>query len=168
MFGLGKGRQENFDDVEINLVPVMNMFLVLVPFLLLSAAFFQLKAIDTSVPILAETSRDALGTQDVKVTVIMEIMKEGIHLSAISDSLGHEALNQWDALIVKEKQDEYPLMQLLLHLQKIKEAYPASNTIILVPDGGILYDTIIKVMDVARYVDDKPLFPNMVLSGKVG
>lgn len=168
MFKLGKNRQENLEDVEINLIPVMNMFLVLVPFLLLSAAFFQLKAIDTSVPILAETRNDTLEIQDVKVTVIMEIMKDGIRLSAISDSLGQEELNNWDAHIVKEEHDEYPLTQLLLHLQQIKKTYPASDTIILIPDGSVLYDTIIQAMDVARYVDNEPLFPNMVLSGKVG
>ena len=169
MFGLGKNRQENpSDDVEINLVPVLNMFLVLVPFLLLSAAFFQLKAIDTSVPILAKTGKDAIEKQDVKMTVIMEIMKEGIRLSAISDALEREELDKWDLRILNEKQDEYPLTQMLIHLQQMKNAYPASDTIILIPDGTVLYDTIIQAMDVARYVNHKPLFPNMVLSGKVG
>ncbi|MEW5803840.1 MAG: biopolymer transporter ExbD [bacterium] len=168
--GLGKHKSETVEEIEIDLVPIMNTFLVLVPFLLLSAAFFHLKAIDTSVPVLADTQKDgqAAGPQEVKVTAVMEIKEKEILLSAISDSLGTEELSTWDTQIAKKgKEAEYPYQKVLVHLRKLKVRYPASDTLIIIPDGSILYDTIVQAMDAARYSDEKPLFPRVVLSGKV-
>jgi len=55
------------------------------------------------------------------------------------------------------------------YLLKIKAIYPESDTLIVIPDESIMYDTIIQVMDVARFSQkDVPLFPSVVLSGKVG
>ena len=167
MSGLGQNRSKTEADVEIDLVPIMNMFLVLVPFLLMSAAFFQLKAINTSVPVLAETKREPVEEKQIKVTVIVRLREKGIHLSAVSDSLTYEELTKWDSQIAKEKKGGYPLNQLLLSLEKIKEDYPASDTLIVIPDENIIYDTIIQAMDVGRYAKNRPLFPNVVLSGKV-
>jgi len=54
------------------------------------------------------------------------------------------------------------------HLEEIKSAYPASDTLIIVPHGDVLYDTIIETMDVARYRQaETKLFPNVVISGKI-
>ncbi|MEW6378960.1 MAG: biopolymer transporter ExbD [bacterium] len=169
MSGLGKQRSETVEEVEIDLVPIMNTFLVLVPFLLLSAAFYQLKAIDTSVPVLAETgkaSRQEL-EKAIRVTAVMEIKGDEIHLSAISDSLGSEELSRWDAHLAKGQRSTYPLNQVVTHLQKLKGSYPSSDTLIIIPEESILYDTIIQAMDAARFCEDKALFPRVVLSGKV-
>ena len=48
------------DDNEVNMVPIMNMFLVLIPFLLMSASFLHLKAINTSIPILGNTDNKSI------------------------------------------------------------------------------------------------------------
>ena len=168
MPGLGQRRQKTHEDIDIDLVPIMNMFLVLIPFLLLSASFFHLRVINTSVPVLSGGAGDALKKKETKVTVIVEIQENGINLSAISDSLGEEELNRLGTQIAKKGQDEYPLEQMAKFLQGVKKSYPASNTLIIIPDEGVIYDTIIQTMDAARYSKADPLFPNVVLSGKVG
>jgi hypothetical protein len=40
--------------------------------------------------------------------------------------------------------------------------------VIIIPDNSIIYDTIIQAMDVARFSKDGQLFPNVVISGKIG
>ena len=69
---------------------------------------------------------------------------------------------------MKEDKQEYPLNKLVAELNKMKARYPASDTLIIIPDGSVIYDTIIQAMDVARYYRNDSLFPNVVLSGKVG
>ena len=170
MSRIGRRRIKPAEDVELDMVPIMNMFLVLIPFLLLSASFFQMKAINTSVPVQAEVdaSMSPEKEKDIKVTVVVQIGKNGIDLSLISDLAEYEELMKWDTKIDKVNQDEYPLNQMAMYLQKIKETYPASDTLIIIPDGNVIYETIIQTMDVSRHLNDIPLFPNVVLSGKVG
>jgi len=168
MSKLGRHRKRAIEDVDIDLVPIMNMFLVLIPFLLMSACFFQLKAINTSVPVLSEAANDVSKKEKLKVTVIVQIEKDRISLSAISDSVRPEELDKWGGQMIKGEKEAYPLDEVSICLQKIKESYPASDTVIVIPGEDVIYDTIIQTMDVARFCKSTPLFPNVVLSGKVG
>ncbi len=168
MSKLGRHRAPTEQQTDIDMVPVMNMFLVLIPFLLMSVSFFHIKAINTSVPVLAQSK--AAGHEQIreKVTAIVEIEPTAFHVSAISDSVGAEELDKWARRIGKNDKQKYPLNQLVAELNKMKARYPASDTLIIIPDESIIYDTIIQAMDVARYYKNDSLFPNVVLSGKVG
>ncbi len=173
MSRIGRRRLQSAEDVDVDMVPIMNMFLVLIPFLLMSASFFQIKAINTSVPVQAENTSTELATKapkDIKVTVIVQIGQKGLDISAISDYAEYEDLIKLETRIAKVDKEEYPLDQMAAYLQKIKEIYPSSDTIIIIPDASVVYETIIQTMDIARYLgsSDIPLFPNVVLSGKVG
>lgn len=166
MSRIGRPRSKSAEEIDVDMVPIMNMFLVLIPFLLMSASFLHMKAINTSVPVLAGDHNSA---NDIKVTVVVEIGKNSIDLSIIPDSQGYEELSKWGTRIPKREQEYYPLNKMAVYLQKIKEAYPVSDTLIIIPDESVIYETIIQTMDVARYSsEDIPLFPNVVLSGKVG
>ena len=155
-------------DVDIDMVPIMNMFLVLIPFLLISANFLHLKAINTSVPVLAEPGDRAPEPEGVKVTVVVRLEKGGIRLSALSEGLGPRELEALGGRLPLGRAGAYPLGDLAERLRAIKARYPRSDTLILVPHDGALYETIIQTMDAARRSGDDPLFPNVVLSGKVG
>jgi hypothetical protein len=54
--------------------------------------------------------------------------------------------------------------------QGIRKRYyhPLSDTVIIMPGDTIVYDTIVRTMDVARNTGKTQLFPNVVISGKVG
>ncbi len=159
------------EDIDLDLVPIMNMFLVLIPFLLLSASFFQIKAINTSIPVMANSDgglSEETTKKSIKVTVIVELEKTQILLSAMSDDLRYDDLVKIDSSIKVENSDKYPMDKLAIKLKEIKDTYPDSDTLILVPDENILYATIIQTMDTARNANDIVMFPNVVLSGKVG
>lgn len=170
MSKLMRRRQKAEEEIEVNMVPIMNLFLVLIPFLLMSASFLHIKAINTSVPVSAESNHRDSKARDAKVTVIAEIRESGIHLSAFSDSPKSKGIDKWKRQIKKDTQNGYSFDRMVVYLQEIKERYPASDTIIIIPEENVLYDTIIQVMDAARYSHSNlsSLFPNVVLSGKIG
>lgn len=168
---LGRRRVQVEEDTELDMVPIMNMFLVLIPFLLLSASFLHIKAINTSVPVLAAQSEDSSKEppkSDVKVTVIVELKEDFIRLTAMSDELKYNELTKLEADFKSDNPDEYSMDALAAHLQQIKNQYPKSDTLILVPSQNVVYGTIIETMDIARSAESTELFPNVVLSGKVG
>jgi biopolymer transport protein ExbD len=169
MSRLTRRRSKAEEEFEVNVIPIMNMFLVLIPFLLLSVSFYHLKAIKTSVPVQGESQQGDAKVNDIKVTVIAEIKRDSIDLSAASEQIRSEEMDQWKRRMRKEQDKEYPFDQMAVFLQEIKEIYPASDTIIIIPDQAVIYDTIIQAMDAARYSQSRlALFPNVVLSGKVG
>ena len=49
-------------------------------------------------------------------------------------------------------------------LKAVKFQYPSQNSVVLVFEGNILYDDIIKFMDVCR----ESQFPDIGLSGDIG
>ena len=161
-------RREMEEDCEPNMVPIMNMFLVLIPFLLMSASFYHIKAVNTSVPVLASSSGETDENKTISVTVIAELKKDSLKLSAMSDKLTGDELNQFKVEYPMENESSYPLEKFSAHLQSIKNQYPKSDTLILIPNEKTDYNTIINAMDTARKIDEITLFPNVVLSGSVG
>jgi biopolymer transport protein ExbD len=170
---MGLRRRSRFeeDDTELDMVPIMNMFLVLIPFLLMSASFMHIKAINTSVPVLAsgtpETTDEKSKKSDIKVKVIVELKEKAIVLTAMSDELDYKELTRLGTKF-SVKEEGYPLDKLAAYLIELKEKYPKSDTLVLVPGQDVVYETIISAMDAARSSDAHELFPNVVLSGKIG
>ena len=165
---LTKGRRNSEDDTELNMIPIMNIFLVIIPFLLTSVSFFHIKAISTSVPVMADSSNETVKQEQIKLTIIVEMRPTDLRLSATAENLEPQELEQFEQELNLRSSGLYPFMELSDYLQSIKSTYPASDTIILVPDESVLYESIIQAMDAARNFNDSPLFPNVVLSGSLG
>lgn len=164
-----KRRKAEEEDADIDVVPVMNVFLVIVLLLLMSFSFFNLRAINTSIPVLGNTDVAASpAASDIKLTVIVELEEKGIRLSALSDEADPATLDQVRTYFSKQGTADYPLDTFTAYLRKLKNQYPKSDTAIIIPEGSVVYDAIIQAMDAARYSQNTPLFPNVVISGKVG
>ena len=159
------------DETELNIVPIMNMFMVLIPFLLMSASFFDIKAINTSVPIhsdkmVSEKQEPKLKT--LKLTVILELKEDQIKLSALSDTLDEAELAKIETDFPRSAGQSLSVALIGDYLKKVKTQYPDSDTILLIPDDNVSYDEIIQAMDCARKYKEEILFPNVVLSGSLG
>jgi hypothetical protein len=150
------------------MIPIMNIFLVIIPFLLTSVSFFHIKAISTSVPVIADSTNVSVIPKKIKLTVVVEMRQADMRLSATAAELDPQGLEQFEQLIKLQAAGMYPLMELNEYLQSIKSTYPASDTLILIPDEMVLYESIIQAMDAARNFNDSPLFPNVALSGSLG
>jgi biopolymer transport protein ExbD len=159
-------------DTEINIVPIMNMFMVLIPFLLMSASFFQIKAINTSVPVHSSSQKSEKNTTENeivhKLTVILELKEDRIKVSALSDTLESKILAGLETEFIRTAGQELAVTLIAEHLKKLKTRYPLSDTMLLIPDDNVTYNEIIQAMDCARKYNEEVLFPNVVLSASLG
>jgi biopolymer transport protein ExbD len=139
------------EPVHLNMVPIMNLFLAMIPFLLMCAAFFQVSVINASVPALSEGGDDP-GEEPkkelLKVTINLQIAKSGFNLSANGDQ-SPEELAKIGGKIPK-KNNEYDFEKLAERMKAIHDKYKKSDTVIILPEKEILYDTIVRTMDAAR------------------
>ena len=164
---LSRRREE--EDTELNMVPIMNMFIVLIPFLLMSASFFHIKAINTSIPVNSETAKaEAKERTDPKLTVVLELKIDKIRISAISSDLSEETLAKIGTTFSGTNDLKKDTQRLGEYLKGLKGRYPASDTVLMVPDDSISYNEVIQVMDCARASGTTTLFPNVVLTASLG
>ena len=169
MARLGRIRKQSEEDTELNMVPIMNMFMVLIPFLLMSAAFYQIKAVNTSIPVHSNSpTQDATVNKDIKITVVLELKAEEVRISALSDQAAPKELAELETSLKRSPGGDISVVVLAEFLSKIKTRYPASDTLLLIPDENVLYREIIQAMDCARSHESGALFPNVVLSGSLG
>jgi biopolymer transport protein ExbD len=137
---------------DVNILPVMNIFLLLIPFLLLTAVFVHIAVIELSLPSLNKGQGSQMQEQPKNlVLVILAIKETGFQLK----SLGFT----FDPL--EQVNGQYNYRQLAEQLKQIKNQYPYAEDIIVSPEAKVKYDIIIKVMDQCRETG----FPNVSLSG---
>jgi biopolymer transport protein ExbD len=166
-----KARKAPEDPVELNMVPVMNLFLAMIPFLLSCAAFFHVAVINASVPALSEgtDAPDSEPKKELKkVSLNLQITKTGFVLAADGDQPPDELKKIGASIPMKNKQYDYE--RLAQRIEAIHDKYPKSDTIIILPDKEVIYDDIIKTMDATRekVLDDmdnrKHMFTNAVVT----
>jgi biopolymer transport protein ExbD len=152
---LGKRRKAT-EPVEMNMVPIMNLFLAMIPFLLSCAAFFQAAVINASVPALSEgggpTDEEPKKELD-KITLNVQIRKDSFELSAQGDQPPEDLKSLVSSIPMKDR--EYDYEQLANRCKQIKAKYKKSDTVIILPDKDVLYSVIVKTMDATR--DDRIL-----------
>jgi biopolymer transport protein ExbD len=142
-------RFKRFADTETpNLIGIMNLFMVLIPFLLMGAAFYHIAVIPSSLPTHTPQESD-VPTTPKTVTINMVILPDLIKLSASSTSLNEEELSamsgEWP-----NTGGKYQLAAITQQLKDIKADYPKSNTMIVLPHPTLKYEMLVTVLDSTR------------------
>ena len=146
------GRERNIKDVDVNIIPVMNIFLLLIPFLLLTAAFVQLAIVEISLPTLNRNKTKQLQQKPKNLVLILLSVKEkGFQLK--SPGFKFQPVNKIN--------NQYNYSRIVEQLKQIKNKHPQAEDIIISPEAKVKYDIIIKVMDRCREIG----YPNVSLSG---
>jgi biopolymer transport protein ExbD len=158
---------------ELDLIPVMNLFMVLIPFLLMGAAFFHVSVIPTSTPSHTPGESDVPETPTT-VSASLVIKPDRLTLNFSSTSLSDEELSDLAAEWPVSADGEMPVDELQDYLKSIKRRYPESTTLVVLPDGDLEYQNLVEVLDKTREfpagTDDageeihKELFPVTVFS----
>jgi biopolymer transport protein ExbD len=171
---MGKRGRGDEEPVELNMVPIMNLFLAMIPFLISCAAFFQAAVINASVPALSEGGDPGQEEEEPpkvldKITLKLQITANGFTLSADGDQ--HEEELKAIAGSIPKKNREYDFDKLAERCKALHDKYPKSDTVIVLPEKTVLYDTIVKTMDATRervvdqYLDKREqLFTTAVVS----
>lgn len=145
-------RNKRNSETDVNIIPVMNIFLLLIPFLLLTAAFVQLAVVELSLPSLNKGQGQLTQERPQNLVLIILAIKEtGFQLKA--QGFKFEPLNKIN--------NQYDYRQLIEQLKQIKQMHPYAEDIFISPENKVKYDIIIKVMDRCRETG----FSNVSLSG---
>jgi biopolymer transport protein ExbD len=138
--------------VELDVTPVMNLFMVLIPFLVSMAVFTQVAIIDFNLPPGQSTNQQAGETKELDISIV--ITNSGFRIVGTGKKL--DLVPRW--------RGEYQFDKLRALLKAIKFQYPSQKSVVLVLDNEVLYDDIVKFMDVCR----ESQFPDIGLSGGIG
>lgn len=150
-------RLRNKQPMELEVTTFLNLMVVLVPFLLITAVFSRIAIVELTLP--SSTGGSAPETPAFRVEVI--VRHDGLEISNGSAIIA----------AIPNVDDEYDLATLSEYVMSLKRDYPdlEAASVLLEPD--IPYDYLIRVMDVTRSAevagsdDEGPirvaLFPNI-------
>ena len=160
--------RRTLDEVEeINLLPVMNLFVVLIPFLLAAAAFFHVSVIPASTPQhTPQASSQASELDQVTLNIVIE--PERFVVTASNSAIAFEDLEAL-GFELPSREGSYDTTTLQAKLRELKQRFPASNTAVVVPHDGLDYQTLVDILDHVRErrtgpESSEPLFPFTVFS----
>jgi len=168
------------DTPELNLIPIMNLVTILIPFLIMAAQFVQLAVIDSTLPAIGPPQAPEETPDKPPLKLSLAITGNGITIlgaDAVLYPAGAPPLAEGEARSPTipcgggrcRRATDYNWMDLTRELSKIKDMYPDEQNVILVPDGDIEYEVLVRTMDASR--DDKltggsrDLFPFVVIAG---
>jgi biopolymer transport protein ExbD len=144
------GKDRAYQDNELNITPVMNVFLILIPFMLLTAVFVQIAVQEFSLPS-TDTPASDPSQQKKAVLTILAINENGFELKTQGAKYP----------LILNKDEEFDFQTLVERLQEVKQLHQETEDIVIAPQASIKYDTIIKVMDRCR----ENGFSNISISG---
>ena len=147
-----KATANEIELIDLDVTPVMNLFMVLIPFLVSMAVFTHIAAIDFSLPPAQEEGADAGESKELDISIV--VTSGGFRIVGTGKKLD----------IVPRVKGQYQYEQLRVLLKAIKFEYPSQKSVVLVLESDILYDDIIKFMDICR----ESQFPDIGLSGEIG
>jgi len=127
------------ETAELNITAFMNLMVVLVPFLLITAVFSRMAVLELNLP--GENSEPPKEELSLQLEIIV---RDG--RIEVGDR------NSGRAAVFASKDGEYDLQGLGDYLQRVKARYPdkLDATVLLEPD--ISYDALVQVMDTVRVV----------------
>jgi biopolymer transport protein ExbD len=175
---LKKRLSEQFDD--INIMPLMNIIMLLIPFLIMSAEFITIGIIEVTAPRLntGETTQSEPDKEKEKpLNLTISVTGRGYTLITRGDQISQgcdispEAMNAPEKKLptVPKIDDKYDNLKLRECLAKIKKVFPDEKRVIIMAEPKIQYQVIIEIMDHSRElsIGKDDLFPQVVLSAGV-
>ena len=133
----GKGGKKPLD-AAINLVPFIDLLSCCISFLLITAVWTQLARMDVT-----QKGQGAAGSTDEKPP------EPTVNLTIFIDKDGYTfAKSTGENTPVPMKGDDYDYSKLADLIKEFKTAYPDKNDLSIKSDDAVIYNKIIKTMDV--------------------
>jgi biopolymer transport protein ExbD len=128
---------------ELNLIPVMNLFVCLVPFLLLTAAFVHMGAVDAEMPSRSQSQGEKTeSTQNIDL--IIQVDSEFVRINGFQNSFKTKISD----LETTHKIDD--LTSLGAQLAIVQEQYPDIDSTLYRVGGNVPYDKAIQILATLR------------------
>ena len=153
------GRHRQNETAELNITAFMNLMVILVPFLLITAVFSRLTILELNLP---ASSSEPVEPEDQ--TFQLEVIVRQ-HKIEVGDR------NQGLFGIYPISAEGYDYVALAEKLSQLKERYPTKTDASILLEQDIAYDTLVQIMDTVRIsqevdeeegrIDRKDLFPDI-------
>jgi len=130
-------RRHRREAPELEVTTFLNLMVVLVPFLLITAVFSQITIAELDLP-----SAESKAPADPVFRVEVVVRETGIEIMD-----GAKVITE-----IPKKDDAYDLSSLSDYLVAIKGQYPEKDDASVLLEPGIEYDNLIQVMDTVRSV----------------
>ncbi len=148
---LARKRKRMETTVELNITAFMNLMVILVPFLLITAVFSRMTVLELNLPALNAKAKE---NQEIKLQLQLLITEDAFvlqdanlgELKRIERLEGGVAISDIDA----QRKIWNPLKDILL---EVKTRFPEEQSISLLLDRSVKYKTMISVMDRVRSAD---------------
>lgn len=121
---------------ELNITTFLNLMVVLVPFLLITAVFSRITILELNLP----TSAGASAPTKIKLTIEVIVRNKGLEVGN-----GSRVVARFPKV-----DDAYDLQSLQKYLLKLKAKYPEKTDATVLMEPDIEYDYLVKVMDAVR------------------
>lgn len=135
-------------EVYLNLTPLMDVMSNILFFLLAAFGATLIAVLPTSIPTRGDPSENA-SAQEEKVTITVRADAQGLTLALDSPHVDPSLLKPFSGRFPRTDKG-YDYAAFTQAVKRIKEKWPESRTMVLVPDDGFKFEQIVKVMDAAR------------------
>lgn len=125
---------------ELDITTFMNLMVILVPFLLISAVFSRITILELSVP----TAAGGSAIDKPNFTIEIVVRKAGLELANGSNVV---------AAVPKKEDGQYDLDKLSDILIRLKKDYPEKENATVLMEPDIEYDSLIQIMDRVRQTE---------------
>ncbi len=124
---------------ELDVTTFLNLMVVLIPFLLITAVFSRLTIVELNLP--STTGGSASNQDNFQIEVI--VREAGFEISNGSATIAS----------IPKKEEEYDLETLSDFVISLKQEYPQQESASVLMEAQIPYDYLIQVMDIVRSVE---------------
>jgi biopolymer transport protein ExbD len=138
---LGGRRRRHKEAEELNITAFMNLMVILVPFLLITAVFSRLAVLELNLP-----SSESSAVADVEPEFQLEITVRENRIEVGDRNAG--TLSR-----IENTGDGYDLAELSSYLQRVKREFPDKADATLLLEPNISYEVLVEVMDSVRVAE---------------
>lgn len=148
--------------VELNITAFMNLMVILVPFLLITAVFSRMTVLELNLPALDAAQQ----ATEEKIKLHLQVVVSDQRFDIVDGNIG--LIKSIDRSVQPNNWKEFSDLML-----ELKKRFPENEDISLLLAPGISYKTMIEVMDHVRSaqivvltsVETVELFPNISIGG---
>ena len=132
-------RRRTKDPADLDMTTFLNLMVVLVPFLLITAVFSRITIVELSLP----SAAGGPASSPPRFTVEVIVRDGGLEISNGTSVIAG----------IPKVDDEYDLERLSQFVLSLKHDYPDENDASVLLEPDIEYDHLIQVMDVVRSME---------------
>jgi biopolymer transport protein ExbD len=138
-----RSRRRHNTDAELNITTFMNLMVVLVPFLLITAVFSQVSILELNLP---PTSANQQQEEEKKKPIVLEVLIYKNRLEIVDRQTG-------PLKIVPNKGAEHDFDTMVATLKAVKLRFPDITEITLLLEAETPYDVLVQAMDKSRLTE---------------